>query len=123
MKASEFRKLIREEVRKVIKEAAKSWDQESIKLYFKDLKKHSHLEPQTTLDGVTGKFKMIIHGMDEFSGRFTIDPANKNNLVFMVSNNSYQTAETFAAMQELDFRGYSKYKFSFKGNKFIVSLS
>ena len=125
MKAQEFRKLIREEIRKVMSEAPNAWDKKSIEKFLKylttqDLKVMSKFKTEST-----GKVEIMIGGMSSYEAVFSIDTVKPYNLVFVETSGSDFPSDEFAEGLQDDAKrnGAAKtYAFAAKGKKLIVTL-
>lgn len=121
MKISEFRKLIREEVRKVMSESkalteAITWNKNTILKFFKYLKDNHGMtvKPEFKTD-TTGNAEIIMGG-PMFDVKFMVDG---NNLILKPTSVSDVTAEEF--LEDIEYDGAKGYKFNVKGKTVIVS--
>ena len=125
MKTQELRKLIREEIRKVMSEAPNAWDKKSIEKFLKyltaqDLKVMSKFKTEST-----GKVEIMIGGMSSYEAVFSIDTVKPYNLVFVETSGSDFPSEEFVEGLQDDAKrnGAAKtYAFAAKGKKLIVTL-
>ena len=125
MKTQELRKLIREEIRKVMSEAPNAWDKKSIEKFLKyltaqDLKVMSKFKTEST-----GKVEIMIGGMSSYEAVFSIDTVKPYNLVFVETSGSDFPSEEFVEglQDDANRNGAAKtYAFAAKGKKLIVTL-
>ena len=116
MKASEFRKLIREEVRKVMSEA-KTWNKNEILKFFKYLSdRHGMTAKPTFKTDISGSVDILMGGPG-FDANFAVDG---NNLIFKQQSLTDMTAEDF--LEEIEADGAVGYKFQVKGKLVIVTF-
>jgi hypothetical protein len=112
MKISEFKKLIREEVRKVMNEAI-TWDKKSILKFFKYLVDNHGMKTKPVFKtDTTGHVE--IGGMPAFDAKFMVDG---NNLILSPTSDSDMTAEEF--VEDIEYDEVRTYKFKVKG-KFVI---
>ena len=115
MKITEFRKLIREEVRKVMNEAI-TWDKKAIKEFFNYLLNNHGIRSKpvfkTDTSGRVEIYRMIA---PPFQAKFMVDG---NNLIFNPTPDSEMTAKDF--VEDIENDGAEGYKFKVKNKSVIV---
>ena len=114
MKITEFKKLIREEVRKVMNEA-KTWDKKSIEKFFKYLADNHGMKSKPEFKTDTSG-RIQINGMPAFDAKFMVDG---NNLVFSPTSDSDMTAQEF--VEDIEYDGAKGYTFKVEGKFAIVN--
>ena len=119
MKTTEFRKLIREEVRKVLSEAV-SWDKQSIDDFFTYLKRIGVIDKAMPkyMSDTAGRIELTIGGMSTYEAKFIV---NGDMLVFTETNNSdFPTEFLVGDIENLVSR--LMYNITSNGNKMIVKF-
>lgn len=116
MKAQEFRKLIREEIRKVMSEA-KTWNKNEILKFFKYLSDRHGMTAKPVFKTDTSGSVDILMGGPGFDANFVVDG---NNLILKQRSLTDMTAEDFLGDIESD--GPKGYKFQAKGKLVIVTF-
>jgi hypothetical protein len=120
MKISEFKKLIREEVRNVMKEG-KTWDKNQILKFFKRLKLDHGMTAKPQFKTDTTGYVEILMGGPGFDANFMVDG---RTLVLKPDSTSDMSAKDFLADIEADNAKNGKpnqYKYEIKGKLVIVS--
>lgn len=116
MKISEFRKLIREEVRKIMNEAI-TWDKKAILKFFKYLDdNHGMKAKNAEFKTDTTGYVEILMGGPGFDVNFMVVG---NTLVLKPDSTSDMTAKDF--LEDIEYDGAKGYKFNVKGKSVIVS--
>ena len=110
----EFRKLIREEVRKIMNEAI-TWDKKAILTFFKYLTDNHGMNTKPEFKTDTSG-RVQVNGMPAFDAKFMVDG---NNLIFSPTSDSDMTAQEF--VEDIEYDGAEGYKFKVKGKFVIVS--
>jgi hypothetical protein len=120
MKTTEFRKLIREEVRKVLNEAM-SWDKNTINKFFAYLKRQHGMKAVPEFKTDTTGYVEILMGGPAFDVNFMVDGTN---LILKPDSTSDTTAAEFLSDINSDNERTknTEYKFQQKGRSVIVSL-
>ena len=115
MKITEFRKLIREEVRKVMNEAI-TWDKKAIKEFFNYLLNNHGIRSKPVFKTDTSGRVEIYRLMGApFKAKFMVDG---NNLIFNPKLKSEMTAKDF--VEDIENDGAEGYKFKVKNKSVIV---
>ena len=120
MKASEFRNLIREEVRKVMSEG-KTWDKKQILMFFKRLYLDHGMKAKPEWKTDTTGYVEILMGGPHFDANFMVVG---RTLVLKPDSYSDMSAEDFLADINNDNERTGKpnqYKYETKGKSVIVS--
>lgn len=116
MKATEFKKLIREEVRKVMSEA-KTWNKNEILKFFKYLSdRHGMAAKPTFKTDISGSVDILMGG-PSFNANFVVDG---NNLILKQRSLTDMAPEDF--LDDIESDGPVGYKFQAKGKLVIVTF-
>ena len=116
MKITEFRKLIREEVRKVMNEAI-TWDKKAIKEFFNYLLNNHGIRSKPVFKTDTsGRVEIYRIIGASFNAEFMVDG---NNLIFNPKLKSEMTAKDL--VEDIVFDEPKGYKFKVKNKSVIVS--
>lgn len=116
MKTSEFRKLIREEVRRVMSEA-KTWNKNEILKFFKYLSDRHGMTAKPAFKADTLGSVDILMGGPGFDANFVVDGSN---LILKQRSSTDMTAEDF--LNDIESDGPVGYKFQGKGKMVIVTF-
>ena len=115
MKITEFRNLIREEIRKVMNEAI-TWDKKAIKEFFNYLLNNHGIRSKPVFKTDTSGRVEIGRLMGApFNAEFMVDG---NNLIFNPTLKSEMTAKDF--VEDVEYDGAEGYKFKVKNKSVIV---
>jgi hypothetical protein len=120
MKISEFRKLIREEVRKALNEAI-TWDKKNILKFFKYLADNHGMKAKPVFKTDTSGYVEILMGGPGFDANFMV---NGRTLVLKPDSTTDMSAEDFLGDIESDNETTGKpsqYQYQIKGKSVIVS--
>lgn len=118
MKKSEFRQLIREEIRKVLKEAI-NWDNKAILKFFKYLQdRHGMVVKNPNFKTPTSGDVEILMGGPGFDAAFMVD--GSGNLILKPDSASDMSAKDF--LSDIKADGAVGYNFQIKGKSVIVTM-